>query len=152
MELLAVHRARLVLVPRTEQVHHAIGGPRKRILERPQQILGHVDLARAILVEGVEPLPELLLRELALLAVAHELAELGEVELAIIVRIRRVALHRVLTHAGLEVLLAGAGGIAIDDHRIGRLLLLHLLGMVLLRGLHALLAQRLLELLIFNVP
>ena len=43
---------------------------------------------------------------LTLLALPHELAELGKVEPSVLIGVGCVALHRVLPEAGLEVLLA----------------------------------------------
>ena len=52
---------------------------------------------------------QLLVRELALLALAHEGAELGEVELAVVVSVGGVALRGVLLHAVFKRLVALAG-------------------------------------------
>ena len=67
------------------------------VLGRPAQVLSYVDLPTLVLVERIEALAQLLVGELfllALLATTHKGAELAKVELAVAVRIRRVALQR----------------------------------------------------------
>ena len=108
MELVLVHGAAPVLVPRAEQVDHALRRARQRVAQRPEQVLGHVDLPRPVLIQRREPTLQLLVAELALLAIAHEHAELAKVELAVVVRVRGGAVRGVLAHASLEVFLASA--------------------------------------------
>ena len=63
----------------------------------------HVHLAAAILVQLLEPRLQIGVARAALLALAHERAELVKVELAVLIRVRRVALHRVLAHAHFQL-------------------------------------------------
>ena len=64
--------------------------------------------ARAILIECLETPLEIGRRVLALLAIAHKLAELVEIELAVTVIVRRVTLHCIVAHRHLHVLLSSA--------------------------------------------
>ena len=57
------------------------------MLLQPQQVLGHVNLAAAVMIDSVEALPQRLVAHLALLR-THEDAKLAKVELAVVVPIR----------------------------------------------------------------
>ena len=76
VELLLVHVARTIIVPRPEEVTHAARRTHERVLERPLQVLGDIDLAAAINIERIEAFAQLRVRDLARLTVAHEIAEL----------------------------------------------------------------------------
>ena len=65
VELLFVDGARLVFIPRAEEIDDARRRARERVLERPQQILLHIDLAGAVLIQRIKALLELFVGELA---------------------------------------------------------------------------------------
>ena len=68
------------------------------------QILGRVDLAAAVLVEHVEACAQLIIFQSAALALTHELTELVEIELAILVGIGGVTICSILPHRALKLL------------------------------------------------
>ena len=117
-ELPLVDGARAVDVPCTEQVDYAIGRASQGVLKRPLQVLGLVDLPATVLVKRVETLAQIRFFVLTLLAVTDESAELVKVELAVVVRVRRVALQGVVAHAILKLLLARASHV-ISFQRLG---------------------------------
>ena len=109
VELLLVNGAALIIIPRTEQVHDAARRAHQRVLERPLQVLVHVDEAATIYIEGVKADLKLFIWDLAHLAIAHERTELFEVKLLVIVRIGGVAVGCIQPHACCKVNLARSG-------------------------------------------
>ena len=84
-ELIAADLARLVVVPLPEQVDHARAAAGQRISQRPAEVLVELDAARAVGVQPVEALAQLLVGVLALLALLYEAAELVECEHPVLV-------------------------------------------------------------------
>ena len=112
-ELALVDLARAVFVPLLEEINNTVRRASQSVPQRELQVLCHIDLATVVAVQLLEALLQVLVRVLALLTVAHQGAELSEIELAILVGVGRIALHRILLHPGDKVLLTRA------DHIIG---------------------------------
>ena len=81
------------------------------------KILGKVNLAAPIRVECIEALAQLLLAGIALLATAHKIGELDEVELLIVIKVCLVTLCCIVPHSCIKVLIASSGHIVLLGSR-----------------------------------
>ena len=80
-----VDLTRPILIPLFEEIDDTRRRADEGILQRPEEVLGHVDLPGAVAVQLVEALPQVRLRVLTLLALPHELAELRKVEPSVLI-------------------------------------------------------------------